>query len=180
MSKFKFPKNPGAERDNPFEDDSGKNPFGDQRKTASDDKSEPAEDANPYAAQEHDGVQPYRPNDYETFLPHRGRLIFWLGAVGLGVQLLAILVATIAIFVTGNFLEGMVYGLPGQLVGVAVSAPAWVMGHSDWLAIEAGAMTSDGAPSTRAGLRLGIIGTLLGATQLFFFLGLSVYNEFFV
>jgi hypothetical protein len=177
MSKFKFPRNPGVGREDPFEDERGKNPFGDDAKAdpRTDDVGGPS-DGNPYAAQEQATTQPYEPADYETFLPHRGSLVFWFGVVGAGLQIVAIGMVVIAVWWTEEFLNGVVFGLPGQLLGLAVSVPAWVIGHSDFRAIEAGAMDSEGRRATRAGLRLGIAGSVSGVTQLLLYLGLLIYN----
>ena len=179
MAKFKFPQNPNADRGNPFEDERGANPFGDDAAPAIDAESQADVEQNPYAAAESNQVQPYRPGDYETFLPNRGALVWYLGLIGCGIQLLAIVVAILAIFSVGDFLEGMAYGLPGQLIGLAVSIPAWIMGHSDVKAIAAGAMEEGGRQATRWGLWLGLVGTLLGVSQLFLFFGLVVFGEFF-
>ncbi len=179
MAKFKFPLNPNADRKTPFEDGQGANPFGDDAALASDaDTSESAE-PNPYAAAEPNAVQPYRPGDFETFLPNRGVLVWWLGLIGFCIQLIAIAVAVIAMYVAGDFLEGMVYGLPGQLIGLAVSVPAWIMGHSDAQAIAAGAMEDGGRRATWWGLWLGVIATILGAGQLLAYCGLLLFEEFY-
>jgi hypothetical protein len=73
----------------------------------------------------------------------------------------------------------MAYGLPGQLIGLAVCVPAWVMAQIDVKAIAAGAMEEGGRRATRWGLVLGIVGTLLGASQLFLYFGLFLFEEFF-
>lgn len=179
MAKFRFPRNPNADRENPFEDEQGANPFGDDSASAED--AAPREDAesNAYATAESNAVQPYEPGDYETFLPSRGPLVFWLGVIGCGIQLLAVIVAVLAILAVGEFLEGMAYGLPGQLIGLAVSVPAWIMGQSDVRAMAAGAMEANGRRATRWGLWLGILGTLGGTSQLFLFLGLVIFQDFF-
>jgi hypothetical protein len=106
-------------------------------------------------------------------------LVWWLGLIGCGIQLVAIVVAVIAILAVGDFLEGIVYGLPGQLIGLAVSVPAWIMGQSDAKAIAAGAMEEGGRRATWWGLWLGIVGSLLGASQLFFYFGLLIFEQFY-
>ncbi|MEO8495134.1 MAG: hypothetical protein ABI614_08690 [Planctomycetota bacterium] len=179
MAKFNFPRNPNADRENPFEDERGANPFGDDAAPASGAADQMDDEENPYAAAEPSAAQPYLPGDYETFLPNRGSFVCSLGVIGCGIQLLAIVVAVLAILAVGEFLEGMAYGLPGQLIGLAVSVPAWIMGQVDMKAIAAGAMEDRGRRATRWGLLLGILGTLLGASQLFLFFGLVLYGEFF-
>ncbi|MBC8354207.1 MAG: hypothetical protein H8E66_19615 [Planctomycetes bacterium] len=185
MAKFKFPRNPNADRENPFENGEGANPFGDDSGAVdSDGESESSPEQNFYAtaeksAIESSSVQPYRPDDYETFLPSRGSLVWWLGMVGCCVQLLAIAVAVIAIVAIGDFLEGLAYGLPGQLIGIAISVPAWVMGQSDSRAIAAGAMEEGGRRATKWGHWLGALGTLLGASQLLLYASLFIFEEFF-
>lgn len=180
MAKFNFPQNPNADRENPFEDGQGANPFGDDAAPARGDGSQVAADGNLYATNESSAVQPYRPGDYETFLPSRGGMVLWLGVVGCCLQLLAIVVSVLAILSVGEFLEGMAYGLPGQLLGLAVSLPALIMGQTDVKAIAAGAMEASGRRATRWGLGLGIVGVLLGASQLILFFGLLLFEEFFV
>ena len=179
MAKFKFPQNPNADRQNPFEGEDGANPFGDDTGSASDAERSAASEQNPYSTAEVESIQPYQPGDYETFLPNRGGLVWWLGLIGLCIQLLAIMVAIIAIVAVGDFLEGIAYGLPGQLIGLALSIPAWIMGQSDVKAIAAGAMEEAGRRATRWGLWLGIVGTLLAAGQLFFYFGLLIFEEFY-
>lgn len=179
MAKFKFPKNPGADRENPFEDKDGVNPFCEGTTQQEQGTTEQAEESNPYASAESNAVQPYQPGDYETFLPNRGTLVCTLGIVGFLIQLIAIAVAVIAVVAVGDSLEGIAYGLPGQLIGLAVCIPGWIMGHSDVRAIDAGAMEEGGLRATRWGLRLGVVGTLLGAGQLFLYFGLLFFAEFY-
>ena len=179
MAKFKFPQNPNADRKNPFEDGQGANPFGDAAASASDTDSQEAAESNPYAAAESSNVQPYRPGDFETFLPNRGAWVWWLGMVGCCIQLIAIVVAVVAMVFVGDFLEGLVYGLPGQLIGLALCVPAWIMGQVDARAIAAGAMEDRGRRATWWGLWLGVIGTLHGVSQLFLYFGLLLFEEFY-
>lgn len=179
MAKFKFPRNPNADRTNPFEDGQGANPFGDDSAPVSDAESQSAAERNPYASAEANAVQPYRPGDFETFLPNRGALVWWLGLIGCGIQFLAIVVAVVAVIAVGDFLGGVVYGLPGQLIGLAVSVPAWIMGQIDAKAIAAGAMEDGGRRATWWGLWLGVVGTLVGAGQLFLYFGLLIFEAFY-
>lgn len=183
MSAFKFPRHPGR-RENPFQDAGGRNPFGDEEALA-ESASGSAGDADarsgPYAASLQDPrVQPYRPDDYETFLPHRSGWVLWLGLLGAGLQLLAVLIAAVAILIVDDFLEGAAYGLPCQLLGLGLSVPAWILGQSDLLAMEAGAMDATGLNRTRFGLRLAIAGTLLGVGQLLTFVGLALFRQLYV
>jgi hypothetical protein len=53
------------------------------------------------------------------------------------------------------------------------------MAQTDVKAIAAGAMEENGRRATRWGLVLGIVGTLLGASQLFLYFGLLLFEEFF-
>jgi hypothetical protein len=53
------------------------------------------------------------------------------------------------------------------------------MAQIDVKAIAAGAMEEGGRRATRWGLVLGIVGTLLGASQLFLYFGLFLFEEFF-
>jgi hypothetical protein len=61
---------------------------------------------------------------------------------------------------------------------LGLSVPAWILGQSDMLAMEAGAMDATGQNRTRFGLRLAIAGTLLGFAQLLAFLGLAIFRQF--
>ncbi len=177
MAKFQFPDHPGVGRQNPFAGESGVNPFGDVESSAPSDTVEPN---NPYQSGEAESsaLQPYRPDDYESFLPSRGPWVFGLGLTGFIVQLLAIMVS-LGIMASGaDYLPALAYGLPGQLLGLAVSVPAWIMGQSDRQAMSRGAMETSGQQATRSGLRLAIIGTLLGSGQMLWFVGLLIAAEF--
>jgi hypothetical protein len=81
----------------------------------------------------------------EWSLPHRGGLILGLGISGVVFSL------------TGFFCCAL---LP--VVSLGLSLPAWIMGRRDLQAIEARTMDPTGHGSTRAGMILGIIGTILG------------------
>lgn len=179
MSKFKFPRNPNADRENPFEDGQGANPFGDDAAPVTGAESSTDAEENPYAAAESSAAQPYKPGDYETFQPNRGKLVWRLGLAGFCLQILAIIVAVLAIIIIGDFLEGTAYALPGQFIGLAISVPAWIMGQVDAKAIAAGAMEEGGRRATRWGLLLGALGTLLGAGQLFLYFGLVIFDAIF-
>jgi len=177
MSKFEFPNNPGVDRPNPFEGTDGKNLFGDEFQTA--DARLGTVDGNPYTAESQEGVQPYQPGGYETFLPHRGRLVFRMGATSCWVQAVGVIITGLAILL-GGFIEGFVYSLPAPLFGLALSVPAWLLGHGDWAAIEAGAMDSEGKRSTRLGLWCGIVGTFVGGLHLVFMIATLFYSVVYV
>jgi hypothetical protein len=180
MAEFKFPKNPHAAQANPFDDGEGSNPFGgDAEERTNDFDGTSPHGQNPYQTSTSSSIQPYHPGDYETFLPNRGPLVWWLGLVGLGIQLLAVAIAVIAVVSIGDFLEGIAFGLPGQLIGIAISLPAWIIGQSDSRAIAAGAMEEGSRRATHWGLFLGRIGTVLGACQLVFYFGLLFYDGLF-
>lgn len=179
MAKFEFPKNPNADRKNPFEGQDGVNPFGDDGASGDDDGVEPLQSGNVYATGGASQIQPYHPTDYETFLPNRSAFVWWLGFVGCCIQLLSIAIAIIGVVAAGDYLEGIVYGLPGQLIGVAVGVPAWIMGASDAKAIAAGAMEESGRVANHWGLLFGIIGTTLGVTQLFMYFGLLIFDQLY-
>lgn len=178
MSKPKFPKNPGINRPNPFEDETGENPFGDAAPPIEMERG--SADANPYATAEEQLVQPYQPEGYETFLPHRGSLVYRLGAAACWVQALSILVAAVAAAIVGELYDGLIYGTPTQLFGLALSVPAWVLGHSDSAAIAAGAMDQDGQHETSRGLWLAIAATMVGCLQLGLLVGLSIYRALYI
>ncbi|MCA9119021.1 MAG: hypothetical protein H6822_17040 [Planctomycetaceae bacterium] len=179
MAKFKFPRNPNADRENPFEGEGGENRFGEQGEAPLELPSDVASQSNPYVASEASKIQPFQPGDYEAFLPNRGALVWWFGLLGCSIQLIAIVVTVIAILAVGNFLDGMIYGLAGQLIGLAVTVPAWIMGQNDHAAIKAGAMQEGGRRATWWGLWMGIVGTALGAGQLLLYIGLLVFEEFY-
>jgi len=157
---FEYPKHPNANHRNPLRDDGGSNPFADEG-------PDEASSDNPYAASSQASGVSYRPRDYETTLTSRGRLVLWLGAIGLfnsvlgatGVLLLLLAASTIG----GNW----IYLCAGMLpLGLALSFSAWLFGRRDLRAIEAGAMESSGRGKTRWGKRMGAAGTLIAVAPL--------------
>lgn len=182
MSKFKFNNPLDTDRPNPFRDGAGENPFGDGQPSGSEAPQPTA--ANPYSAQDsaqeqETSVQPYRPEDYETFLPHRAGLVYWLGLSGCFVQTASVVIAAIAVLLVDEFTMGLAYGVPTQLFGLALGLPAWILGHSDLKAIRAGAMDQEGERDTKRGLQFGIAATLLGIAQIILLIGLEIYSAYY-
>lgn len=174
MSKFQFPNNPGVDRSNPFEGDDGANPFGDDDPKPDGELTTP--DANPYAAENQDDVQPYKPEGYENFLPHRGERVFGLGLSSCCVQGAALVITVLAVLL-GGFVQAFLYSLPAPLFGLALSIPAWILGHGDAAAIAAGAMDEEGRRRTIFGLWCGVIGTIVGGLHLGTLIATLIYHQ---
>jgi hypothetical protein len=166
---FEYPENPITNRKDPFRDEGGKNPFADEQLP---DVDSPA---SPYAASaEATGVS-YRPEDYETILPHRGRLVFWLGATGLASSVLGGMGVVLLLVASPNT-AGIGISLCAIMLplGLALSWSAWITGRHDLRAIGAGAMDDSGRSRTQRGHVMGIIGALIGIAPIGYFVLLIV------
>jgi len=153
---FEYPEHPNTNRKDPFRDEDGKNPFADE---TSADVDAPA---NPYAASgEATGVS-CRPEDYETILPHRGRLTFWLGLMGLATSALGGSGVVLLLFASPDTAAIAVSLCAATLpLGLGLSWSAWVMGRNDLRVIGAGAMDAGGRSGTRRGHAMAMIGVLI-------------------
>jgi len=152
---FEYPKHPKTNHRNPLRDESGDNPFVDEG--ADEDAGE-----NPYAASAEASGVSYRPEGYETTLVSRGRLVFWLGAIGLSGSAIGT-TGTVLIFLASSAAAGTwVYFCAAMLpLGLAMSFSAWLLGSRDLRAIRAGAMEGSGSERTRRGRTMGMVGSLV-------------------
>lgn len=152
---FEYPKHPNTNHTNPLRDDGVSNPF-------SDEGSDEATSDNPYSAPAEASGASYRPRGYETTLKSRGRMVFWLGLIGLSNSALGatgVLLLILAVHM-GGF--NWIYLCAGMLpMGLALSFAAWLFGSRDLRAIDAGAMEGSGREKTRAGWTMGVVGTLI-------------------
>jgi len=129
--------------ENPLLDEEGKNRFADEDQAP----VTTTDDDNPYHSTADAGVT-YRPDDFDSHLPHRGRMVLLLGATGFAVSCVAAL--------------AIVYLGPFGAISLALSLPAWLLGNADLSAMRAGAVDPAGRGMTRTGMILGIIGTFIG------------------
>jgi hypothetical protein len=160
---FEFPAHPNTDRKDPFHDEFGRNPFGD-------DGVPGAASDNPYGVPaESGGGLSYHPDDYQTTLGHRGRTVFGLGSLGLVCSALGT-AGMVACLAAPQSASRLLLGLTAILVllGVPAAWTAWMMGRQDLQAMRAGAMDPAGLPTTRRGHRLGLMGTLLSAVPIVF------------
>ena len=112
----------------------------------------------PESDQEPSPLEPYKPPGYSTDVPSRASLLIAMGIAGILCSLLSIwgMYSTVFICIC----------LPGPAVACCFSVPTWMMSTSDLDRIRAGVMNSDGVIGTRAGIILGMFGTLLAIISL--------------
>lgn len=153
--KFQRPPHPNTGRTDPFVGEDGSNPFAGENAEV--------RNANVYVAADSDSVREYQASDFETVLPHRGKLVFLLGAIGLVMSLVG---AVGVMAVSGDNL-GLGGGIslaslaPCSVYALVPAAIAWMFGRQDVRAIRVGAMSADGFLATNRGLVLGRSGTCL-------------------
>ena len=152
MSKFRFPKQPHDPGTRPFAGADGANPFADPEGPESG-------DANPFAAAP--AAAEYKPAEYVALLPHRGKLIWRCGALGLLATTAGLILSVGLVSSAGSWTAGLVNSLPIQSICLALALPAWILGHRDRRAIRAGAMDRSGQAPTTVGLRMGQVATFL-------------------
>jgi hypothetical protein len=167
---FRFPRNPGTRRPDPFVDEQGKNPFADPHENdVPDADGQPSleERASPFTApagrSSRDTVREYQVSGYETTLPHRGRTLLTIGVTGLFGAILGALGGMASVlagygFSQVVFLSGLA---PLSFLSLAASIPCWMMAGYDLRAIRAGAMDAAGERVTRLAWFLGVGATLL-------------------
>lgn len=158
MAKFEFPKNPGTERENPFEDARGENPFSDGTPEPSSSVAE-----NVFAPPEDSEGRSYTPGDYEAIMVPNAKGARRLAILGVVPAGLGAIAAAIGVAATGGWLTPLFYALPFQFAALATSVPACIIARRDLRAIKAGAMSDAGRSTSRFALRLGLFGTLVGA-----------------
>jgi hypothetical protein len=156
---FEYPEHPNTNRTDPFQDEEGQNPFGDEG-------SEVELSDNPYGVPAHDAGPSYQPAEFEAILPHRAGRVFRLGLAGAIMSTLGGLGATgCALSVSGS--EILVFLSAGLLLlGLPSAWSAWMLGRHDLLAMRSGAMDGSGLKKTRRGHFLGMAGTLIGAAPI--------------
>src|SRR5688572_12260855 len=110
------------------------NPFGDQ-----------AAPPNPYMAP---AYQPFGKPQAGYYRPHRGGVIIALGIIGLAMTTIGMAVMSAVC-------------LPVPFFALAVSIPAWVLGHKDLNSIQAGEIDPSGKGLTMAGMIMGIVSTAI-------------------
>lgn len=157
---FEYPQHPTSNHRNPLRDDGERNPFAEEG-------PDEAVSDDPYAAPAQASGVSHRPRGYETTLTSRGRLVFWLGVIGLASSALGaagILMLLLALS-AGPF--NWIYLCAGLLpLGLALSFSAWLFGSRDLRAIEAGAMEASGRGKTRRGWIMGVVGVLIAVAPL--------------
>jgi hypothetical protein len=131
-------------------------------------------DANPFAAPAAGSARPYQPGDYEMQSAHRGGQILALGVTGIAFAVMGLMSAAISIFASNDMAWSLFLGIPLQFISLAVSLPAWAMGHADWRAMRANAMDRAGESRTVTGLRLGQVSAALSLLPLGLWIALLV------
>ena len=158
MAKFRFPRNPGTNRESPFEDARGDNPYSDGDAPPSKAIAE-----NAFATPSDSEQRPYTPSDYEAILVPNAKGALFLAIVGLVPATIGVIGAGIAIASSGNWTTPLFYALPLQFAGMAAAVPACIIARRDLRAIKAGAMDDAGHGTSRLALWLGAFGVLAGA-----------------
>lgn len=154
---FDYPKHPLSDRQDPFKDQQGKNPFGDDEPI----EAAPADD-NAFAST---GGPSYREAGFETTLQPRGHSVFALGVIGLSTSVIGGGGLLLALVLQGD-LNATSFSFCALCLVIALIAswPAWMMGRTDLAAMKMGAMNSEGLRRTRWGHHLGLIGMLICAS----------------
>ena len=93
MAKFEFPKNPGTQRENPFEDAKGENPYSDGTTQAPD----KAIKENVFAGPADSAGRSYTPGDYEAILVPNPKVALGLAIVGMVLSACGVIGAGLAI-----------------------------------------------------------------------------------
>ncbi len=172
---FRFPRNPGTQRPDPFVDEQGRNPFADPQPNDGAGPSEgptTSETSSPFTApadRASRGASPaYRVSGYDTTLPHRSRTLLTVGVIGLLGSILGALGGLAFVLIGYGFSEVVfLSGLaPLSFLSLAASIPCWIMAGYDLRAIAAGAMDADGERGTRLAWYLGVGATLLSLALL--------------
>lgn len=156
MSKFEFPQNPGTQRENPFEDERGANPFSDGQPDAEDPIT-----ANAFAAPAAtDDERPYVPGDYQAVQVTSVKSARRLAILGIVLAGLGVLVAGIAITATGSWITPLFFVLPLEFAALAAALPACIIARRDLRAIKAGAMDQESLGKLRFAFWLALGGVL--------------------
>ena len=100
---------------------------------------------NPYVAP---AYQPFGTPQAGYYRPHRGGVIIALGIIALVMVTLGTALMAAAC-------------IPVPFFALAVSIPAWIMGHKDLKAIQLGELDPTGKGLTLAGMIMGIVSTAI-------------------
>ncbi len=151
---FEYPKHPNTGRRDPFRDEQGDNPF-------ADDGPEAEVSENPYGVSVSPTGPTFRPDDFETTLPHRAGRVFVLGGIGLAMSVLGAAGVTTCVAIPEA--SGLWVTLSAALLlfGLPCAFTAWSMGRNDLRAIRSGAMDDAGLVRTSRGHLFGVMGTLV-------------------
>ena len=128
----------------PFSDERGSNPFADDGQDVA-----PPDSEDPYTPTATESYR-HRPGDFETILPHRGRLILGLAIVGLLAAVLGI---------PAWYFQSTHLGF----LALAATLPACIFAVSDLRAMRMGAMDPSGYRTTIWGGYLGLLGSGVAA-----------------
>ena len=145
--QFEFPEHPLSNREDPFVDETGKNPFAD-----GENHEQPCHD--PYRSRV-DDFRPYQPRDFVTSVRSRGSTILMLGLCGFLTACCATLSST---FRSEVWMTPVAFW--SVIVSLAFGPAAWVMGVQDLHAIRAGAMDAHRRHWTTIGCGLGMLSTV--------------------
>ena len=173
MAKFKFPKNPGTQRENPFQDESGDNPYSDETT-----QSPQAIKDNLFAGPADSAGRSYTPNDYETILVPNPKGAFRLAVAGLVLSSTGVVGVGIAIAGSGTWMTPLFYALPLQFAALAAAAPACIIAWRDLRAIKAGAMDDAGRGKSRQAFWLGAVAGLLSGSPVAIYFALLIISFF--
>lgn len=169
MSKFKFPQNPGTERQNPFEDARGDNPFSDGAPHPSSAIAE-----NLFAAPADSAERPYVPGDYAAILVPNAQGAMRLAILGMVLSAAGVIGAGLGIVGSGNWTTPLFFALPAQFAALAAAVPACIIARRDLRAIKAGAMNDAGRGKSRFAYWMGAGGILLGAAPVVLYFALLI------
>jgi len=154
---FNYPKHPLSDRHDPFKDERGKNPFGDDEPN----DAQPIDD-NAFAST---GGASYRETGFQATLEPRSHSVFGLGVIGVSTAVIGGGGLLLALVAQGDLNATSFSFCALCLVIALITAwPAWLMGRADLAAMRMGAMEADDQRRTRWGHRLGLIGLLLCAS----------------
>ena len=170
MAKFEFPQNPGTQRENPFEDEQGANPFSDGTPVA----DEPIAD-NLLAVTDESPQRSYTPDDYEAILIPSAQRALLLAILGLVPACLGVVGAAFAILASSAWTSALFFAMPLQFAALAFAIPACIFARRDLRAMKAGAMDGAERGKSRLALAIGVCGVLLGSAPVLLYLGLLIW-----
>jgi hypothetical protein len=158
MTRRRFPHSPEISS-RPFDGDH--NPFADDITTPL-----PTSD-NPLAAPVINEIQPFTPNEYEQTQFDRSSRTLAFAMIGAALVAASLVIALVVAIRSSPFTTELVYCFPTNLLGLALSIPAWIAARADWRAIEAGVMDQAGRNRIRIAWWCGCLAILLGTIPFF-------------